>query len=137
MSLTFRARKFVTFALLALLLPAWAASGLPLVWCVGPNGHNAIKALTLGDCHDAPEASFRAGKLSAKNGNCTDFSLWQRAEAPRKLFSDTPPPPDPTAVGALPEAVHGNPECGLQGFCIQFDFVANQLAQLRTVVLLI
>jgi hypothetical protein len=137
MGLTFRARKFVIFAVIALVLPAWAAGGLPLVWCVGSNGHSAVEAVGLGDCHDAQTSAFRNGKSSAEKADCTDFSLWQRAQAPREPVAGTSPPPDLAMPVALTVAAQGSSPCQLSIFCSRPDFVADQLAQHRTVVLLI
>jgi hypothetical protein len=138
MRLTSRTRKFVIFALVLLVLPAWAMGSLSLVWCVGPNGHSAIEWLALGDFHHATPTADRAGKHSAEDGTCTDFSLWQRAEVSRKLKSAAPQSPNLAAAGILPEAELGSAECDdLKVSNFQSDFVAFQLTQLRTVILLI
>ncbi|HML92996.1 hypothetical protein [Methyloceanibacter sp.] len=138
MSLTSRFRKFAIFAFLALFLPAWAPGGLPLVWCVGSNGHNAVEMLGLGDCHRAPTPGFRDGNSGAEKAGCTDFSLWRKAQLPREpVVAAPPPPPDPATPAAFTVAIHGNPGCRLPLPRSQPDSIANQLAQLRTVVLLI
>ena len=124
----------MVFALLALLLPAWAAGGLTLVWCVGPNGHSAIEILAVNDCHDElTEASDAAG-LIAKKG-CIDFSLWQSADAPKKHLFVASVSADP--VKALFGSVDLRPECEAVTAPIHWDAGSDQLAQLRTVVLLI
>jgi hypothetical protein len=135
MSLIFQARRSVIFALLALLMPAWAANGLPLVWCVGANGHSAIETLGLGDCHGG--SAFSKGHLSVEEGDCTDFALWQQAQNPRQPIAVSPPRPDATTHTKLAATIHSDPgrQLRLSGF--QSDSIASQLTQLRTVVLLI
>ena len=132
MSLPSRPRKFVIFALLALLLPAWAVGGLSLVWCVGPNGHSAVETLALNDCHAAPTEASDDASLSAKKG-CIDFSFWQRAESPKKhLFV--------ASVSAYPvKAIFGSVDLRREVVTapIRWDAGSDQLAQHRTVVLLI
>ena len=134
MSLPSRPRKFVIFALLALLLPAWAAGGLTLVWCVGPNGHSAIETLAVNDCHDELTEASDDASLIAKKG-CIDFSLWQRAEAPKKHLFLASVSVDP--VMAHFGSVDLCPECEAVTAPIRRDAASDQLAQLRTVVLLI
>lgn len=138
MSLTSRARKFAISALIALVLPAWAAGGgLPLVWCVGPSGHSSVEMMGLGDCHGAPASVLHDGYSDAGKAGCTDFSLWQQAQTPREPVAVTSPPPDPVTPAAFTVAIHGNLGCRLPLPCSQPDSIANQLAQLRTVILLI
>lgn len=131
---TCRPRQFAVYFLLALLLPAWAAGALPLVWCVGPNGHNAIETMGLNDCHDEPTvASIDAGVVAGKD--CIDFSLWQRAEAPKKpvLVASVSNDPSKTPLGACEPILNYE----LVSAHIRQDAASDQLAQLRTVVLLI
>lgn len=137
MSLTSRARKFAILALIALVLPTWAGGGLPLVWCIGPSGHSSVEMIGLGDCHGAPAAVLRDGYSEAGKAGCTDFSMWQEAQTTREPVAGPSAPPNPPMPAALTVAFRANPGCQLAMSCSQSDSVADQLAQLRTVVLLI
>jgi len=137
MSLTYRARKFAISALIALVLPAWAGGGLPLVWCVGPSGHSSVEMMGLGDCHGASASVIHDGYSGAGKAGCTDFSLWKQAQTPREPVAGTSPLPDPPTPAALIGPIQANPGCQRLLPHSQPDSIANQLAQLRTVVLLI
>ena len=133
-----RPSKYAVLFLLASLLPAWMAGGLPLVWCVGPNGHSAIEALAFNDCHDGSTSAFRDQEVGGEKEDCTDFGIWQRAEAPKKQLASALPSPEPgTAAAEIPATLHCIPTCERQGARHDVDFVGHQLAQLRTVILLI
>lgn len=131
-----RPRKIAALLLLALLLPAWAAAGLPLVWCIGPNGHNAIEGLTVG-CHDELGDSVHSGGFIADSDECTDFSLWQRIQVPSNPSTVASPSPDPIPVVASFESTDRGPQSDSVETFVPLDPIASQLAQLRTVVLLI
>jgi hypothetical protein len=137
MNLTSRARKVAISALIALVLPAWAGGGLPLVWCVGPSGHSSVEMMGLGDCHRAPASDPHDGYSGAGKPGCTDFTLWKQAQTPREPVVGTSPLPAPPTPAVLTQAIQADPERQLPLRCSQPDSIANQLAQLRTVVLLI
>ena len=87
--------------------------------------------MALNDCHDEPTvASIDAGVVAGND--CIDFSLWQRADAPKKpaLVSNDPAK---TPLGSF-EPI-SNYE--LVSAHIRQDAASDQLAQLRTVVLVI
>lgn len=144
--LMWQGRKIVALMLLVLFAPASMADALPLVWCLAPSGHNAIE-LYSGGCHKLPAvsevprcaaksaASFR--RWTGEPGGCRDFVVSQSAQTPTKLLPKTPPSPDPVALDALSEAVENPSKPAPSRPGVPLDPAANQLAQLRTVVLLI
>jgi hypothetical protein len=134
-----KARKFLSLVLLALFASASTANALPLVLCVGSYGHSAIK-LKVGnsDCQEfirtlgGPETTAAASQA----GDCVDFSLSQVASVRSE--------PSPTAtsiatdgsLAVLPFVISVNyPATALRIF--QPAFIADQLKQLRSVVLII
>ena len=134
MSLTSRARKFVILTLIALILPAWVAGSLPLVWCVGPNGHSAIENLVLKECQTWRGGVAGEVNLAAEKG-CLDFSLLQRGEVSKKpLFTAGGSKDQTEALSALLGLCSNCEPSSLQ---VRPDAGPDQLAQLRTVVLLI
>jgi len=136
------ARKLIAFLLLLLFAPASTADALPLVWCLAPSGHNAIELF-----HNLPASSGLrqlAAKGSAvhgqsvdKHGACKDFIVSQSAQSPTKLSLKAPPSPDPVLLGPASKAAEPPAQAVASRFAVQKNLAANQLAQLRTVVLLI
>jgi hypothetical protein len=133
-------RKAIAFVLLGLFLPASTAQTFPLVWCFTPSGHNAIElcAVTRG-CHYIPAASNegRTAVKAGKHGECTDIDLTQFTQSPSKLQLTGSPPSDPVVSDLRFKRIPGNSNLLRFGSLEPLDAIATQLAQLRTVVLLI
>ena len=138
-------QKIFAIVMLLLFMPASMAQAAPLVWCLAPSGHSAIE-LDNGGCHK-PSALSEASLCSVKSGSslpkwagkpnaCLDVALSQTAQTPTKVLSKMPPSPEGVALKALSVGVEAH--CKLAP--IQpglLNPAAIQLAQLRTVVLLI
>lgn len=137
MTLMHKARKFAIFTLVALLLPALAAGALSLVWCVGLSGHSAIESAASSDYHETARHPSQARELCVEGGSCRDFDVLQLAEVPRKLAAAASPSQNAAAAAIVPDSDFGNSEPTLRVFRVWTDIAASQLAQLRTVVLLI
>jgi hypothetical protein len=136
MNLMQKARKLAIFALVTLLLPA-SAVGASLIWCVGLNGHNAIESVLSSDYHETFRSSIHAREHCVEGGSCRDFDVLQHAEVPRKLASLAASSKNSAASAVIPEQSFGSCELPLQVVRTWTGVVAGQLAQLRTVVLLI
>lgn len=133
-----RIRKLVALLLLALFVPASTANALPLVWCSTPSDHNAIELF-----HSFPEISGPTAKVapswsqpSGGHGDCIDYFVTQAVQSLAKASLVAPPSPD-SSPQDLSTGLEHHTRSALSGSLIPPVLVSNQLAQLRTVVLLI
>ena len=140
-------RKLVALILIALFAPAWMSNAPLLVWCLAPSGHNAIELAVVPDHHEPPRLSGVSGfaakdtplpdRADSKQRKCVDFVIAQPVQSQSNPWLAAPPPPDPAAsvefstyACALRDAPRPTP-------LISLHLAAAQLAQLRTVILLI
>ncbi len=137
-------RRFRSFlAIFLLFIFAWsrAADALPLVWCLGADGHNAVELANSSGCHSAPKTDLYVdsgyatplfGKLVGDHHDCTDFTLADELRSPIKVSKTLAPPvPVPSVV----EPVQEHRAAWPIRLAVRADPVINQLAQLRTVIL--
>lgn len=141
-----QSRKIIAFFLLLLFAPTYGAAAMPLVWCVAP-GHNAVERCGSSGCHNQSlgsdltgfqhEAKAPCSRMASGQGGCTDWSLSQPTRSTIGLLPVAPPSPDGGAFSLPPKLEE---QASLVPPLVPFaplDLIANQLAQLRTVVLLI
>lgn len=137
-------RRFRSFLAVSVLLAfAWcrAAEAMPLVWCLGSDGHSVVEIANSEGCKsysgvdvyvDLGYATTLVGLGDGAHDTCNDFVLSDEARASVKVFK-TLAPPEPASIPirlfedrglllASPLDRSPNP-------------AASQLAQLRTVVL--
>ena len=128
-----RLHKLTTHFFLVLLLQAWTVSALPVVWCLGSDGHRAIEILTLSDC-DSDDVAGPVAKVGVVAGDsCTDFSLALRSDVPKKLeFKFAAKLPN-----VLARTIERRRDLLRDGKLVepQLDQRPLQLAQIRTIVL--
>lgn len=77
-------RRICAAMILLAFLPASIAAALPLVYCVGANGHHAIEYVGTGSHdHGAPWSASdgASGKASVEHRTCIDFQLTPVAQA--------------------------------------------------------
>jgi hypothetical protein len=139
-----RIRTLLAISLLLLFAWSRAADALPLVWCLGSNGHSAIELAMSKGCHNAAVAEFSldseyiadlVGPPVGQHRDCSDFIIAKDVRSLIKISSTTPTPPAPGPSALSPESFDEHFRVGPSGSALRPDLVANQLAQLRTVVL--
>lgn len=139
-----RIRTLLAISLLLLFAWSRAADALPLVWCLGSDGHSSIELAMSKGCHNTTVAEFSldseyttdlVGPPVGQHGDCSDFDIAKDVRSLIKISSTAPTPPEsgPSALG--PESFDKHFRVRTLGSAPRPDLVANQLAQLRTVFL--
>lgn len=136
--------RFRTFLAISLLLVfAWsrAAEAMPLVWCMGSDGHNVIELANSGGCHGAAKADFYVdsgyatsliGSPAGEHSDCKDIALPDKVQTSAKVFKTlAPPAPVATFVDSAEVYYTAWPIRP----AVRVEPAAGHLAQLRTVVL--
>jgi hypothetical protein len=136
-------QRFRTFLAGSLLLVfAWSrvAEAMPLVLCLGSDGHKVIELASSEGCHNASKTDLYVdsgytvsliGSSAGKHGDCNDIALPDEVRSPVKV-SKTLAPPAPVFSTLEAPVEHYMP------WALRMpppQPVATQLAQLRTVVL--
>ncbi len=141
-------RRLITACLLFCFVPASLASALPLVFCLGSDGHRAIELLESAPHHCIDERRHSVARVSdqfAASGtirDCIDLRL-----VPDAQISQRTAEPDAVLSGGIedlsvpvriaPEISAAWQESGPAWVSDNAAVANNQLAALKTIVLLI
>lgn len=141
-------RRLIATCLLLCFVPASLASALPLVYCLGSDGHRAIELLESAPHHCIDERRHAVARVSDRcaagrtTRNCIDLRL-----VPNAQISQRTAQPDAAVSGGIedpavhvriaPENLAAWQESGPAWVIDNAAVANNQLAELKTIVLLI
>lgn len=141
-------RRLIATCLLLCFVPASLASALPLVYCLGSDGHRAIELLESASHHCIDERRHSVARVSDRcaadrtTRNCIDLRL-----VPNAQISQRTTQPDAAVSGGIedlsvqvriaPEISAAWQESGPAWVIDNAAVANNQLAALKTIVLLI
>lgn len=136
-----RIKSFIAITLLLLFAWSRAAEALPLVWCLGSDGHSVVELADSKSCNSADKIDLHVdsgytvpllGLTVGEHDQCTDFVLSDEVTKTATKSQNTAPP---AALPVKPVAFNERLSCAPLSFSPQSRTNACQLAQLRTVVL--
>lgn len=137
-----RLRNFIAISLLLVFSWCRVAEALPLVWCLGSDGHSVIELADSTGCNSPSkvnlylDSGYQVSLLGVATGGhdeCQDIALSHEVtvavSAPK---TDSKPAKLPAVIAVWPK---GSPKTPVLGVSFPPRDTANQLAQLRTVIL--
>lgn len=95
-----RARRLAASVLLLLLVPSMVLAALPLRYCIGPSGHQAIEFVIEGVSHGGADASHT--QVAQLDDGCEGVAIFADAgKCTDKALMDTASPPPPVDLKLL------------------------------------